>query len=153
MWIRTLAEPPQQGVFVHYWLGGLKGGLELQKWGSLMLIWEEDRWWRRKEEEGYDTERQDRAIKIMLPRRLWTRGKASRGRLQVVSECRRFSSLILVVTSCLNWGATQGRKKLFGKYYFKFSLNWFDSSELCDWLQWLENKDSSHIGCFVNMKL
>lgn len=62
-----------------------------------MLISEEDSRWRQKE----DTESQDRAIKIMLPRRFWTRGQDNCSRLQVVSECRRFSSFILVVTSCL----------------------------------------------------
>lgn len=80
-------KPTRGASLSHYWLGGLKGGLELQQRGSLMLISEEDSWWRQKEEEGYDAESQDRAIKTMLPRRLWTCGTDNRGRRQVVSEC------------------------------------------------------------------
>lgn len=110
-WMQTLKEPTRGASLSHDWLERLKGGLEQQKWGSLMLISEEGSWWRRKEEEGYDTESQDRAVKIMLPRRLQTRGKDDRGRLQAVSERRKFSDLISAVTSCLIWSCCRRREE------------------------------------------
>lgn len=118
-------KPTRGASLAHYWLGGLKGGLELPKWGSLMLMLEEDSWWRRKEEEGCHAESQDRAVQIMLPRKRWTRGKDNRGRRQVVSDCRSSSSLHLVVTSCLIWRATQGKKKIFGRYFHILIELWY----------------------------